>query len=88
MHGTNSPLPSASTTARPIRVMMRMLTTTYGESESSTPICDNGDPIGPIENGITYIVRPRMQPAKSPCKVSRISRGSTQLLVGPASCLR
>ena len=30
-HGTNSPsVPSTSTTARPMRVMMRMLTTTYG----------------------------------------------------------
>ncbi|MCD6044617.1 MAG: hypothetical protein K0R40_4220, partial [Burkholderiales bacterium] len=23
-----------------------------------------GDPIGPMENGMTYIVRPRMQPSK------------------------
>ena len=41
--------------------------------------------MGPIENGITYIVRPRMQPSKSRFSVARISRGSTQLLVGPAS---
>jgi hypothetical protein len=41
--------------------------------------------MGPIENGITYIVRPRMQPSKRRFKVARISRGSTQLLVGPAS---
>jgi len=44
------------------------------------------EPSGPIENGTTYIVRPRMQPANSPFSVERISAGSIQLLVGPASC--
>ena len=29
---------------------------------SSTPICDMGEPIGPMLKGSTYIVRPRMQP--------------------------
>ena len=43
------------------------------------------EPSGPIENGITYIVRPRMQPANSPLRVPRISAGSIQLFVGPAS---
>jgi hypothetical protein len=38
-----------------------------------------------MQNGTTYIVRPRMQPAKSPWRVSRISAGSVQLFVGPAS---
>ena len=33
-------------------------------SVSSTPILLNGDPTGPIENGITYIVRPRIDPWK------------------------
>ncbi len=42
-------------------------------------------PIGPIENGTTYIVRPRMQPENSPFSVARICAGATQLLVGPAS---
>ncbi len=42
-------------------------------------------PSGPIENGITYIVRPRMQPANSQPSVFFISAGSAQLLVGPAS---
>ncbi len=68
-----------------MRVMIRMLTTTYGESVSCTPMCAIGEPIGPIENGITYIVRPRMQPRKSGSRRSFISRGATQLLVGPAS---
>ena len=45
-------------------------------------------PSGPIENGTTYIVRPRMQPSNSPLIVLRISAGATQLLVGPASSSR
>ena len=43
------------------------------------------EPIGPMQNGTTYIVRPCMQPAKRPLNVARISAGSAQLLVGPAS---
>ena len=35
-------------TGSPMRVMMRMLTTTYGESVSCTPICDMGEPTGPM----------------------------------------
>ena len=38
-----------------------------------------------MENGTTYMVRPRIAPAKSGSRVARISAGSTQLLVGPAS---
>ena len=45
-----------------------------------------GDPSGPIENGITYMVRPRMAPSNRPLRVPFISTGSCQLLVGPASC--
>ena len=48
-----------------MRVMMLMLTATYGLSDSSTPMCAIGEPSGPIENGTTYIVRPRMQPSNS-----------------------
>ena len=59
--------------------------TTYGESVISTPRAEIGEPSGPMQNGTTYIVRPRMQPVKRPPSVSRISAGSTQLLVGPAS---
>ena len=33
-------------------------------SVSSTPILLNGEPTGPIEKGITYIVRPFIAPAK------------------------
>jgi len=42
-------------------------------------------PSGPMQNGITYMVRPRMQPSKTSAKVARISSGAIQLLVGPAS---
>ena len=52
---------------------------------SCTPTWDLSEPIGPIENGITYIVRPFIEPAKMPFIFSRISAGSIQLLVGPAS---
>ena len=71
-----------------MRVMIRMLTTTYGESEISTPSCAIREPSGPMENGITYMVRPRMQPSNRPFSVARISAGSAQLFVGPASTSR
>ena len=45
-------------------------------------------PIGPMQNGITYMVRPRMQPSKISASVSCISPGAIQLLVGPASSSR
>ena len=48
-------------------------------------MCEIGEPTGPIENGTTYIVRPRIDPAKSLSSTPRISAGSLQLLVGPAS---
>ena len=41
-----------------------------------------------MQNGITYMVRPRMQPSKISAKVLRISSGAIQLLVGPASSSR
>ena len=68
--------------------MIRIETATYGESVSSTPMCAMSEPRGPIEKGTTYIVRPRMQPRKSSWSFARISPGSTQLLVGPASASR
>ncbi len=51
----------------------------------STPMCAMGLPTGPIEKAITYIVRPRMHPLNSPARVLRMTVGSSQLLVGPAS---
>ena len=61
-------------TGRPMRAMMRMLTTTYGESVSCTPICDIGEPTGPMLKGSTYIVRPRMQPLKQALQLACASR--------------
>jgi len=49
------------------------------------PMCAMGLPSGPIENGTTYSARPRMHPSKRPLRVRRISAGTTQLFVGPAS---
>src|SRR3954471_10231452 len=88
-HGTTrlKSLSISSKTFLPMRAMMRMLTTAYGESVSCTPICDIGEPIGPMLYGSTYIVRPFMQPANRPLSVLRISNGLTQLLVGPAASL-
>src|SRR3569832_1185042 len=86
MHGTTRlmSLSISANTNVPMRAMIRMFTTTYGESVISTPICDIGDPIGPMLNGSTYIVRPRMQPSNNPFSFRRIEYGSSQLLVGPA----
>ena len=86
MHGTNSPsAPSTSAAGRPIRVMIFMLTTAYGESVICTPSWAIGEPSGPMLNGTTYIVRPAIDPANRPRRIGIISLGSIQLLVGPAS---
>ena len=49
------------------------------------PSFGSGSEIGPMQNGTTYMVRPRMEPEKCWRISSRIFSGSTQLLVGPAS---
>uniref|UniRef100_A0A1B0A7E0 Uncharacterized protein n=1 Tax=Glossina pallidipes TaxID=7398 RepID=A0A1B0A7E0_GLOPL len=49
-----------------------------GESVISTPILDKGEPTGPIENGITYIVRPFMQLGKRSLIALCISSGDIQ----------
>ena len=88
MHGMKKPsVPSASSTFCPIRVMIFMCAATYAESVIWMPICAMGDPIGPIENGMTYSVRPSMEPSNSPRRVARIFAGSSQLFVGPARSL-
>ena len=38
-----------------------------------------------MQKGTTYMVRPTMQPSNRPSNRSRISIGSAQLFVGPAS---
>ncbi len=68
--------------------MIRIEVTTYGESVISTPSWEMSLPSGPMQNGTTYIVRPRMQPSKIWANVWRISSGAIQLLVGPASSSR
>ena len=46
---TNVPFgPSCSSAARPMRVMMRMLATTYGLSVISTPTFEIAEPSGPM----------------------------------------
>ena len=42
---------------------------------------------GAHANGSTYMVRPRMQPLKSCLSLRRMTKGSSQLLVGPALSL-
>src|SRR5881409_2568902 len=68
-----------------MRAMTRIETTTYSESVSSTPNIGFSASTGPMQNGITYMVRPRMQPRYSSVMTDFISAGSIQLLVGPAS---
>src|SRR3954447_16925767 len=86
MAGTNGrSFPSASRTWLPMGAMTRIETTTYSESVSSTPNIGFSASTGPMQNGMTYIVRPRMQPAYRPRMTDFISSGSIQLLVGPAS---
>ena len=68
-----------------MRAMMRMLTTTYGESVSCTPICDMGEPIGAHAEGEHVHRAARHAPLNRSFSLRRISNGLTQLLVGPAS---
>ena len=74
--------PILSSAAWPIRVMVRIETTTYSESVISTPSLGSSAPSGPMQNGTTYMVRPRMQPRYRSVMMPRISAGSIQLLVG------
>src|SRR5271169_3562909 len=83
---TNDPVSSIERSAGvPIRVMILIETATYGESVISTPSWEMLLPSGPMQNGITYMTRPRMQPSKISANVARISPGAIQLLVGPVT---
>src|SRR5450755_1051312 len=44
-----------------------------------------GEPMGNMLNASTYMVRPCIDPLKSAFSFLRISKGFTQLLVGPAA---
>src|SRR6201995_218112 len=81
----NPSSPIFSHAALPLRVMVRIEPTTYSESVISTPSLGSSAPSGPMQNGTTYMVRPRMQPRYRSVMMDRISAGSIQLLVGPAS---
>jgi hypothetical protein len=65
--------------------MIFMETTTYAESVISTPSIGFSAASGPMQKGMTYIVRPRIEPRYSSVMVDFISAGAIQLLVGPAS---
>ena len=65
--------------------MIRIEAATYGESVISTPSWEMGEPSGPMQNGMTYMVRPAMRRRTARRSVARISSGAIQLLVGPAS---
>src|SRR6185369_18081129 len=68
-------VPILSSAACPIRVIVRIDTTTYSESVISTPSLGSSAPSGPMQNGTTHMVRPRIQPRYSSVMVSRISAG-------------
>src|SRR5919205_3875656 len=68
-----------------MRAMTLIETTTYSESVISTPNIGLLASSGPMQNGMTYMVRPRMHPRYSSVMTDFISAGSIQLLVGPAS---
>ena len=63
----------ASSAAVPIRVMIRIETTTYGESVISTPSWEISLPSGPMQNGTTYIVRPAHAARRTLRRTSRAS---------------
>ncbi len=80
--------PILSSAAWPIRVIVRIETTTYSESVISTPSLGSSAPSGPMQNGTTHSVRPRIDPRYRSFIRIRISAGSIQLFVGPASISR
>ncbi len=84
----NPSSPIFSSAALPMRVIVRIETTTYSESVISTPSLGSSAPSGPMQNGTTYMVRPRIDPRYRSVMMPRISAGSIQLFVGPASIAR
>ena len=94
MHGTKSPsAPSTSSTARPMRVMIRMLTATYGDvGQLDADVRDRRAERPHRERHHVHRAAAHAaaeQRAASPvCSSARISAGAIQLLVGPASSWR
>jgi hypothetical protein len=62
------------------RIIIAMLSATYGESVVWTPRRAIGEPMGPIENGMTY-----RSASHRPARRSRIACGWATLFVGAAS---
>ena len=93
MQGTKSPsAPSTSSTARPMRVMIRMLTATYGAVGQLD--ADLGDRRAERAHRERHHVHRAAAHAageqrlrRPVCSSARISAGAIQLLVGPASSL-
>ena len=48
-----------------MRVMIRMLRTTYRLSVTCTPTRLDGEPGGPMRKGMTYMVRPAMDASRT-----------------------
>ena len=71
----------------PIRAITRMDAVTYAESVISTPNIGFSASRWPITNGMTYMVRPCMQPAYSPRMRSFISPRVHPVVGGPAVLL-
>ena len=70
------PLPNQASAGVPILVMIRIDTANIAaESVTSPPTGRCCRRAGPCKNGITYMVRPRMQPPKISANVLRISAG-------------
>src|SRR6266496_3202791 len=86
-HSAFGSLPRRFSAILPIRVMIRMLSTTYFESVISNPTFVSGESGGPMMYGTTNMVRPRIAPFSSPYNFEYVSAGSDQLFVGPASSL-
>src|SRR3954454_16580899 len=78
-------VPILASTSAPVRAMIRIDATTYAESVISTPNIGFSAVSGPMQNGTTYSVRPRIEPRYSSVISAFICAGSIQLLVGPAS---
>ena len=68
--------------------MIFMFSTTYAESLISIPNFGSGASRGPMQNGITNIGRPSMEPLYSGFMMRFMSRGCIQLFSGPASSSR
>src|ERR1700694_93470 len=81
----SAPPPRLCHTAVPDWVMICIETATYYESVTCTPYLGSTASRGPMQNAMTYIVRPAIAPRYSSVITVFMSTGSIQLLVGPAS---